>query len=555
MRKYRPPLTKSESDELKRLTKLDFHGWSEADVREEYIVPLLKLLGYRKELDYSVSREESFNLNPLFLQIGRNRIKLDYICTVRKQKFWIIESKPGGLLQDNKYNDLIEEDIAQAHFYSLHPEIDAKYFVVTNGWVIKLYDRDKFNEKMESILSITHTEIEREFMKLDSYIGASQIMFSMKQKILKDIENTLRSEVYLERLDEFVDAVKTSVSKVRPTVLNNFRANAKIQKSIQEKAFDEFLQKEDLDFIVSSLFMSNPPAMNLYKTSKVVAKRFINDSSSRQYLFLHKLLLKEPRAVLYPYYYHVLVFLIELKKLGIKVLPHYDIDINEQISGWIELCLFHFWNLPTQRYLWAFEGLVGRAIIRMIYTSQDTRNAINNITEKDKYFMKEEMAAWHGPAEANHVIQIIENKTIIVLNRIIDEFMPDGKLKEKMILQELKSFSNFVSKIEIATEGDYYGLRKELGDSWGELRFFDSINKSWDPLSSGICDIISREENIIRSLPEHVKLRILLQKELKVANHADKCAVFIDKKYNINENRNGMIRQYFDINIDPYSIS
>lgn len=65
---------------------------------------------------------------------------------------------------------------------------------------------------------------------------------------------------------------------------------------------------------------------------------------------------------------------------------------------------------------------------------------------------------------------------------------------------------------------------------------------------------IRREENIIRSLSKHVRLRILLQKELEVANHADKCAVFIDKEYNIKENRNEMIHNYFDINTDPYSI-
>lgn len=151
MRKYRPPLTKNELEELKRLTILSFYGWTEADIREEFVVPLLKLLGYRKELDYSVSREESFRLNPLFLQIGRDRIKLDYICSVRKQRFWIIESKPGKLLKDDTYPKLLLEDIAQAHFYSMHPDIDAKYFVVTNGWLLDLYDRDKFNERMEPI--------------------------------------------------------------------------------------------------------------------------------------------------------------------------------------------------------------------------------------------------------------------------------------------------------------------------------------------------------------------------------------------------------------------
>jgi len=554
MRKYRPPLTKNELEELKRLTILSFYGWTEADIREEFVVPLLKLLGYRKELDYSVSREESFRLNPLFLQIGRDRIKLDYICSVRKQRFWIIESKPGKLLKDDTYPKLLLEDIAQAHFYSMHPDIDAKYFVVTNGWLLDLYDRDKFNERMEPILSIKHTELEREFLKLDSYIGASQIIFTLKSKILKDIENTLRSEVYIDRLDEFVDAVKLKVSKVRPIVLDNFRRNAKIQKDIIEKEFNDFLLKEDLDFIVSSLFMSNPPAINLYKTSRIAAERFINEPSAKQYLFLHRLLLKEPRAVLYPYYYYVLVFLIELKKLGMKVLPYNNIDINKQIADWIELSLFHFWNLPAQRYLWAFEGLIGRVIIRMIYTSQDTRESIYNITKLGKYFMKEEVAAWQGPVEANYVIHIIEHKTITILSKLVDEFMTNGKLKVKMINQEFERFSNIVNQIELATNDEYQSIRRELGDSWGELRFYDSMNLTWDALSSGICNIIYREEEIINSLPEYLKSRILLQKHLKVANYADKCAEYIDREIDIDGNINELIKEYFDINTNPYTI-
>ena len=37
MRKYRPPLTNNELEELKRLTRLDFNSWSEADVRKNLL--------------------------------------------------------------------------------------------------------------------------------------------------------------------------------------------------------------------------------------------------------------------------------------------------------------------------------------------------------------------------------------------------------------------------------------------------------------------------------------------------------------------------------------
>ena len=84
MKKYRPPLTDTELQELERLSKLKFSTYTEADVREEYLMPILTLLGYRKDLDYSVSREKTFKLNNLFLQVGSTEVRLDYICSIRK---------------------------------------------------------------------------------------------------------------------------------------------------------------------------------------------------------------------------------------------------------------------------------------------------------------------------------------------------------------------------------------------------------------------------------------------------------------------------------------
>lgn len=105
---------------------------------------LVKLLGYRKELDYSVSREDSFSLNPLFLSIGSKRIKLDYLCSLRKQYFWIIDAKEGKKSTANGPPVLKTEDISQAHFYCLHPEINCPYFIVSNGWPSSTPDENEY---------------------------------------------------------------------------------------------------------------------------------------------------------------------------------------------------------------------------------------------------------------------------------------------------------------------------------------------------------------------------------------------------------------------------
>jgi hypothetical protein len=113
MQKFRPPLLMSEIEDLERLATLDFTSFNETDVRETYIRPILTLLGYQKDRDYSVSTETSFTLGEPFLRIGRDRIKLDYLNTVRKQNFWLIEAKDGSA----GANGLIaDDDVCQAYF-------------------------------------------------------------------------------------------------------------------------------------------------------------------------------------------------------------------------------------------------------------------------------------------------------------------------------------------------------------------------------------------------------------------------------------------------------
>ena len=90
LNKHAPPLSAEQAARLKRLSELQLETYNEADVREEFLVPLIELLGYRRDSDYSVFREESYKLNPLFLTVGSSRIKLDYLFNVYKAGFWLL---------------------------------------------------------------------------------------------------------------------------------------------------------------------------------------------------------------------------------------------------------------------------------------------------------------------------------------------------------------------------------------------------------------------------------------------------------------------------------
>ena len=85
------PLDEKANDILERIEALDVTAFSEADVREEIISPLLVVLGYDKQTYFSIEREKKIQL------LGR-RNYLDYNLTLWSENFWLIEAKkPKGV--------------------------------------------------------------------------------------------------------------------------------------------------------------------------------------------------------------------------------------------------------------------------------------------------------------------------------------------------------------------------------------------------------------------------------------------------------------------------
>ncbi len=81
------PLSDEAKTELSRIVALrHLDTYSEADVREEVITPILRCLGYAKESWASPTREKS-------LRILDKRLSADYSTTLWQEHFWVIEAK------------------------------------------------------------------------------------------------------------------------------------------------------------------------------------------------------------------------------------------------------------------------------------------------------------------------------------------------------------------------------------------------------------------------------------------------------------------------------
>jgi hypothetical protein len=121
---------------LRRLEKLNFEGRGESFVESNFLTPLLEYLGYEQHRDYEVIRHgddgSSFKLlYPPVEQGGRpvRNFNPDFIPTIRKKAFWIIEAKSP---KDVPY-PFAGEFLVQGLQYCLHPEIQARYLLVSNG--------------------------------------------------------------------------------------------------------------------------------------------------------------------------------------------------------------------------------------------------------------------------------------------------------------------------------------------------------------------------------------------------------------------------------------
>jgi hypothetical protein len=121
---------------LIELGQLNFDGRGESFVESNFLTPLLACLGYEQHRDYEVIRHgdkgSSFKLRYPSVEQGGRRVRKfnpDFIPTIRKKAFWIIEAKSP---KDVEY-PFQGAFLVQGLQYCLHPEIQARYLLVSNG--------------------------------------------------------------------------------------------------------------------------------------------------------------------------------------------------------------------------------------------------------------------------------------------------------------------------------------------------------------------------------------------------------------------------------------
>ena len=152
---------------------LPFDHMGEADVREEVLAPLVRLLGYRTGTKFNVIREQSLRYPKTFL--GRKnpakdaavRGKADYILEVSGHARWVLEAKAPGV-------DIDIDSIEQAWTYANHAEVRAVYFALCNGRELKVFATQSA-PSAGAFLTVPYEALDDQLLQIENVLGPSAI--------------------------------------------------------------------------------------------------------------------------------------------------------------------------------------------------------------------------------------------------------------------------------------------------------------------------------------------------------------------------------------------
>jgi hypothetical protein len=127
----------------------------------------LQRLGYGVAAPARVKTEE-----PLKYSLGRKkrtdpvlRGVCDYVCEVVSYGRWVVEAKGGA-------ETLTDDDAEQAHTYTHHPAVAGFFYLVTNGGLFRLYDRDPKRPLLEWTLG----EMDQKWSIIENLLSPAAIM-------------------------------------------------------------------------------------------------------------------------------------------------------------------------------------------------------------------------------------------------------------------------------------------------------------------------------------------------------------------------------------------
>ncbi|WP_437851690.1 hypothetical protein [Sorangium sp. So ce363] len=231
---------------LTRWKATDFSTWNEQTIREEFIIRLLHLLGYRKGTTHDLEMEKELRLAEPYHRIGRKKVAIDYAPSLRLRYFWIVEAKPG------RPREMQFGDVLQAHLYAIHPEVQARFIVLCNGWEVRVYDALTLRTFDDALHVCRREDCTETFGDLKGILGSEHMLSFQRKRLVSLARDTLDVEVDIERFRQFKDEMSALLRSGEARVREN-------ERQLQSKHFKDWINTEQSELraaSLSSLFIS-----------------------------------------------------------------------------------------------------------------------------------------------------------------------------------------------------------------------------------------------------------------------------------------------------------
>ena len=244
---------------LTQLQAIDFTGKGEAFVKSCFLTPLLSCLGYEAHKDYEVIRHgddgSAYKLRYPPVEKGALRIKHynpDYVPTIRKKMFWIIEAKSP---KDVRY-PFEAKYLVQGLQYCIHPEIQAKYLLMTNGMDTAVYDAhgSVFFDKdiYEPILAFKSTELVQRWDEIFYLLSVETLRIRIEADLKKMYDKLCLSSLdksYPHRLIQQIGAsAAENAQQIERHVIHLYVEGMDRDREIWRRDMDQI---EDLELLFS----------------------------------------------------------------------------------------------------------------------------------------------------------------------------------------------------------------------------------------------------------------------------------------------------------------
>ena len=440
------PLDQISIDELKKIQALDVSNFSEADVREEIINPIIKILGYRKGQFASVDREKHIKF------LNKSRF-IDYKITLWEENFWIIEAKKP--LDGDSFG---YEELKQVTEYSIHPDINATIVVLCDGRKLELFDRE---DSLETpILSFKIKELTAHIDSLRKILCPMQIWFFYKRRVLRAIDKAFEKEFNQKRANEFLKIIENRFREKKIQILKNFKSNQYTDKSI-----DEGLLSANFEEIIDNYYFYTYSIPTMLSMNAILVDEYIN----KKLIVLNKIFPDYYRNINDAYYVNALSFLLQLeKKLNIlnwvpaSLVKNGDNTTNAMIKSLIKYTLTYFEDDVPRRII-LLASATFRRIYKILYISQpELREACELNHLLTRYVVSESSWIQILSSPESSIIHMIDISTSNSTDKFVKEFVDDEgyRFNSNLAKQRLEKLW-LIEKTLLQKISNYSELRKE----------------------------------------------------------------------------------------------